>query len=363
MSLLMLASCNKNEPVLLSVTPAVIGEVPSDVMDIRQIMKESDNLFTLTWMPAEFLANDGSIFVAPIIYNVEFDVFGKGFSNAKAYSIIQGDAHELDIPVSDFGSWVLTNISGAKGGEAIDLEIRIKAQYGDGENFVYSSNAKKITIIPYGQQPMYLVGEWNEWDTSDATYRMFKESNESDNYEYVYTGKMKGSFKLIGKDALGTEEMYYVESEGKLAVGVHEGDAIIVPSEGYYTITVDLSDMSYTFSSYNIAESQTMGQDFTSRGIGFIGDFNGWGGDIPLTQSAYDPHLWYVTADLPTGGYAKWRTLGGWDGKWCPIENNMPYGLSDYNPTAHDNCIVPAAGTYLLILNDMTGHYIAEPVE
>lgn len=369
-SAIVLASCDTREPAISNIVPCVIGEVPTETMDIRAIMKERENLFTLTWSQAQFKTESGEVKVAPIIYNIEFDNYGNGFAAAKAYQIIPGNASSFAIPVTDFGSWVLTNIDGAKGGVECKLEVRIKAQYGDGETFVYSANAKSFTIIPYGLQPMYVIGDWNQtgkgeanWDTTDKTYRMFRKSNSASDFTYFYTGPMMGEFKLIGKDALGTQEMYYDAGDGKLAVGVHQGDAFKVPVDGeYYTINIDLNTMTFTFESYDVTKSQTKGKDFTTPGVGFIGDFNSWGGDIPLTQSPYNPHLWSCETGEITGGYAKWRTVGSWNDKWCPQENNLPFGLADYNPTTHDNCIVPETGNYYLQLDDMTGYYIAEKI-
>ncbi|MCQ2351633.1 MAG: SusF/SusE family outer membrane protein [Paludibacteraceae bacterium] len=361
-SAVILASCDTREPAIKSITPSVIGEVPTDTLDIRSIMKTSDTLCVITWTPAVFNTEKGSVDVAPITYNLEFDKFGNGFVNAKPYAIIQGNNTSVVLPTVDFGSWVLSNITDAKGGEAITMEIRVKAQYGDGETYTYSSNAPKLTIIPYGLQPMYVVGEWNNWDTKDISYRMFRDTNDSNDFTYTFTGKMKGSFKLMGKDAVGTQELYYNAGDGKLNVGVHEGDAFVVPEEGYYTIKIDLNSMTFTLDAYDTSKSQTKGKDFTSNPVGFIGDFNSWGAIEPMQQDAYDPHLWRHNGLSVTSGYAKWTTKSLWSGKWCPVDNNMPYGLSDYNPTAHDNCIVPETGTYLLILNDMTGYYIAERI-
>lgn len=368
--LLLLASCDKHEPAITNIVPCTISDVPKETFDINAIIKDKERkvLFTLKWSQAQFMTEKGSVATSPIVYNVEIDRYGNGFNNAKAYTIIQGDASEFDIPVMDFSVWVLSNIEGAKAGSPITVEVRIKVQYGDAENYTYSSNAQAITIIPFGVQPIYLIGDWNDWDTSDKTYRMFRDGNDESDFTMIYVGKIKGEFKFIAKGSLGTQYMYYKKSDTEMDVDVHEGDPFTVAEEGYYEVKMDLMTMQYSIKPYSIAGKKS----YTS--VGLMGAWCDWlpaSAKAQLTQSPYNPHLWYGTFDLTTVEYGvKFCGNKGWGDKWQPSESTteeIPYGVAFYNyknpddPASDPNfSLGSASGIYFTSLNDLTGHYIIE---
>lgn len=366
--MLLLASCDKHEPAITNIVPCTIGAVPTEALDINAIMKERKILFTLQWSQPQFATEKGSVAAAPIVYNIEFDKYGNGFSNAKAYSIIQGDASQFDIPVMDFSVWVLANIQGAKAGSPITLEVRLKVQYGDAENYTYSSNAQPVTIIPFGVQPIFLIGDWNDWNTADNTYRMFRDGNDESDFTMVYVGRIKSEFKFIAKGSLGTQDMYYKKSETEMGVGVHDGDAFTVPSEGYYEVAMNLMNMTYSIKPYDATGKKS----YTA--VGFMGAWCNWtttDAKAQLTQSPYNPHLWYGTFDLSTVEYGvKFCGNKGWGDKWQPSEStteDVPYGVSFHNyvnpddPASDPNfSLGSATGVYFTSLNDLTGHYIIE---
>lgn len=366
--LLLLASCDKREPALTNIVPCVIGDVPTEALDINSIMKERKILFKLEWTPAQFITEKGAVPTAPLIYSIEFDKYGNGFNDAKPYAIIQGDATSFEIPVMDFSVWVLSNIPGARAGSPVTVEIRIKVQYGDAESYTYSANAKPLTIIPFGVQPMYIIGDWNDWNTADATYRMFRDNNDESDFTMVYVGRIKTEFKFIAKGSLGTQDMYYKKSDTEMAAGVHEGDAFTVPVEGYYEVRMNIMDMTYSIKPYDVTGKKV----YTS--VGFMGAWCSWTTTDPnaqLTQSPYNPHLWYGTFDLSTVEYGvKFCGNKGWGDKWQPSESTteeIPYGVAFYNYVNPDDpgsdpnfSLGSASGTYFTSLNDLTGHYIIE---
>jgi len=365
-SAIVLASCDTREPAITNVVPCVIGSVPSEVFNISDIIAkepERKTLFTLTWTPAQIKSANGEIKVAPITYNVEFDNYGNGFSNAKPYAIHSGNISSLDIPVMDFSTWVLSNIDGAKPGSVSKLEVRIKAQYGDADNFTYSQNAQVVYINPFGYQPMYIIGDRNSWNTSDTSYRLFKNNNDASDFTQTYTGKFKGEFKLISKGCLGTDDMYCKVSDTQMAVS-KDGDPFSVPSEGYYTLTINVKDMTYTITPYTNQNPKT----FTA--VSFMGQWCDW---VTTSESAlmkateYDPHIWSGTFDLTTVDYGvKFCGNKGWGDKWQPESTKteeIPFGISLYNSKESSDpnfSLGTNTGTYFVSLNDITGHYIIE---
>lgn len=360
-----LASCDTREPALKNIVPCVIGEVPSEVFNISDIMQkepERQTLFTLTWSPAQMKTNNGEVKVAPVIYNIEFDAYGNGFNKAKAYSIISGNATSLDIPVMDFSTWVLSNIPGAKPGSDTSLEVRIKVQYGDAENYTYSQNAQVVKINPFGYQPLYIIGDRNSWDNTDTSYRLFKDNNDGGDFTQTYTGKFKGEFKLISKGCLGTDDMFCKVSDTQMAVK-SSGEPFKVEQEGYYTLTVNIMDMTYSITPY----ARTP-KTFTS--IGFMGQWCNWVTNDPLAQmtpTEYDPHIWSGTFDLATVDYGvKFCGNLGWGDKWQPDATKteeIPFGIAEYNKDIAGDpnfSLGTNTGTYFVMLNDITGHYIIE---
>jgi hypothetical protein len=99
--------------------------------------------------------------------------------------------------------------------------------------------------------------------------------------------------------------------------------------------------------------------------IGLIGDFNSWGGDVPLEQSDYDENIWFIDNLELTEGKVKFRANGNWDKNWG--------GPNDTGPNVDDVCFpwykgeqfgvdIPIsaeqAGTYFVKINTLTGHYV-----
>ncbi len=203
---------------------------------------------------------------------------------------------------------------------------------------------------------LYLVGNMNGWDNADKGFMAYRDDNELTNGVYTYTGFFKKQdggegcyFKFCPEEYLGSwDHMYYAGADGELKNG--NGDpAFFVPVEGYYTVTIDLLNMTWTLEA--LTETPT---EYTK--IGLMGAYNSW--DVAreafMTQSAYDKHMWTTELELPAGEI-KFRADSNWDIAWG--NGPVPYGKGDMTP-ATPNINIPEAGTYQIRFNDITGHYV-----
>jgi starch-binding outer membrane protein SusE/F len=248
------------------------------------------------------------------------------------------------------------------------IYFRVRAFAGtDGSNGLNETSAiKSLTVVlPEGEAEegpnytqLYLVGDATAagWNPNNNNTPMFRDS-ENENL-YYFTGKFKaGAFKLI--TAQDWAPMYGLES-GKLIYRATGDDpdpaALAVATEGYYTLTVNLEDLTYTFDAYDASAATTYNV------IGLVGEGTtvGWPSDdnptpdIKLTQSAINNHIWFANNVELLGGNIKFRANLTWDMGWA---GPFPSGLG-----GSSGDIVSEAGNYNVWFNDITGRYIFIPV-
>ncbi len=134
---------------------------------------------------------------------------------------------------------------------------------------------------------------------------------------------------------------------------------ITSPDAGYYTLSVDISNMTYEFTECD-TQSPT---EYSS--ISLIGEFNSWNGDLDMTQvatkSGNASHCWYVETTFSSSGELKFRADADWTVNWglgVDVSTTF-YGTA---VSGGDNITVPA-GTYRIYLNDITGGFVFVAVE
>ena len=208
---------------------------------------------------------------------------------------------------------------------------------------------------------LFLVGsatatEWANSATSN-NYPLYRDAVNPNIYHY--TGKLTGGedmgWKLI--EEKGKWAPQYGGANGTLIYRPADGDpdpaAIPVNTTGYYTITVDIDEMTYTVVPFDASGATTY------EIIGLVGDGTsvGWPGDsnptpdIKLTKSTFDPHIWFARGIELTDGPVKFRANLDWSVNWGGGVN-FPSGLA----TGDD--IMAKEGTYDVWFNDLTGRYI-----
>ena len=209
----------------------------------------------------------------------------------------------------------------------------------------------EITPVVVAAQ-YYVVGGVQGWSDSKKTCLF----TPGENNVLSYTTKWTGSYDLKVWDAnsFGNWDVAYgsvVDGDNSPSGSlVNSGaGAIAAPSAEFYTFSIDLSAMTYTWTKL---DNQTP-TEYTN--ISLIGEFNGWGGDFELEQVT--PHNWYAIYTQEADGQLKFRANHDWSTNWG-YGNDKDWNVTDafnkFGSNGAGNIFVPA-GTYAVYLNDITG--------
>ncbi|MDQ7959939.1 SusF/SusE family outer membrane protein [Flavobacterium lindanitolerans] len=245
--------------------------------------------------------------------------------------------------------------------------VRVKASVNDTFEPIYS-NPVTISITPYQAfvplQNLYLVGSATEYGYNNNAGNSPLFRDPGNQYKFYYTGYFTGGngegIKILS--ALGNwHPQYGSAGAGILAVsgadGSNEPSPISVPSSGYYELTIDIQEMTYSLEpfTYNPATMPTFGS------VGIIGAATpgGWDADTDMTNSTANPHLWKIDNIALTQDVLKFRANDSWDtpGNWgggTPISGQMSINGGDFVGVA-------AEGNYSVWFNDLDRRYIFIP--
>lgn len=201
----------------------------------------------------------------------------------------------------------------------------------------------------------YLVGALQGWSDSDKSCPMYPSSATVHTYTTQWTGD--GNLKIWEASAFGNWDVAYgsptnddTSASGQL-VNSGAGSIKVPTANEYYTFTVDMGTMTYTWTKLDTPASYST--------IGIIGGFNNWNADadIDMTQVAGAPHNWTLRYTFSSDTELKFRANDAWDVSWGEGNNigDRNYGTGDTNNAPNLN--VPA-GTYNIYFNDITGQYL-----
>lgn len=368
--LVLFCSCESDDttPALTGISPSTLNSIPLQSVILTEPAKGQDPLLcTFTWSPTQFFLDGSDVYTSAgkLDYALEIAKVGDEFANA--HILASTSNLRADIMVQEINNLLINKLMAAPN-EVFDAEFRIVATYGEGlPKTEVSTNSLKMSITPYkpaeDMPRIYLIGDMNGWNNSNTDLRMFRNSSNDEDYEYVFILKMAADtyYKFIPESSLGSNDnLYSYGGDGKLVLEGPDGSALHNETEGYKKIIIDIEAMTYVVEDYDV----TSATEYTQ--IWLAGVFNNWpegGTDVgKLTKSTYDPHIWTATLDLETVEYGVKFNAGTWANRWAPaVPMDVPYGVADYNPS-HDNNIDLSnqTGTYFIQLNDLTGHYIVE---
>lgn len=201
----------------------------------------------------------------------------------------------------------------------------------------------------------YLVGALQGWSDSDRSCPMYPTSATVHTYTTQWTGD--GNLKIWEASAFGNWDVAYgsptnddTSASGQL-VNSGAGSIKVPTANEYYTFTVDMGTMTYTWTKLDTPASYST--------IGIIGGFNNWNADadIDMAQVAGAPHNWTLRYTFSSDTELKFRANDAWDVSWGEGNNigDRNYGTGDTNNAPNLN--VPA-GTYNIYFNDITGQYL-----
>lgn len=252
----------------------------------------------------------------------------------------------------------LTEAFGVAAGTATEYHLQLRAYPYTGTAFrptgtsvaISEPQVVRITtaVLQLVSPNYFLVGDFGATPTWTPSYTGFPFFREAlDSKEYTYTGYFKAgsAFKFMG-EGLDWGHDLGKDAEGTLKAG---GANIELAAAGYYMVKFNPTALSYSVEVYDA----TSATEYNT--IALIGDaVGGWDADmVPLTKSAYDPHVWRAeNVTLGTGGF-KFRANGSWDKNWGGTF--FPVGATD----SGENIMIEGkiAGAYDVMFNDLTGHY------
>jgi hypothetical protein len=292
-----------------------------------------------------------------VTYTVEIDKAGDNFDTPQSLGSVPS-ATQLSVSTASLNSAAL-NLEGEPG-VAANYDVRVKATINDTFEPMYS-NSIQVSVTPYALfvpvQDLFLVGNATEhdWNNNANNAPLFRDADNQ--YLYYFTGYFNaGGFKILS-DRGSWHPQYGSVSDGILGVsnadGSNEPGQIMVASAGYYQLTVNTDEMTYSLVPYDVSGAPA----FSS--VGIIGDATpgGWDSDTNLTNSAAQPHLWRAASVALTDAKVKFRANDSWDlpGNWgggaSPIQGVTSVNGGDFQG-------VFLAGNYEIWFNDLDGRYI-----
>ncbi len=344
---LALMSCEKDEERLVvkdGTVPTMSASANTVVLTEEEAANEA---LTINWTASEFG------YPAAVNYTLQLDMKGNNFE-APVEADLGGGSLKKTFTVSELNT--LINKLPITAFRENEIEARLKASVSDNVDPVYS-NVTAIKATPYLTEPpyatLYMVGDATEfeWDNAKAT-PMYR--SEEDIFIYTYTGRLKaGNLKFLGKLGSWTP-MWGSDGNNNVVFRETESDpdpaSFTIASEGYYTVSLDLRNNKYTIAPYNASGATVY------PSIGIIGAFNDWGGIEPMTKSAFNPHAWTIEYTFDTDVQLKFRHAPNWDVNWG-TEVGKEAAKYGKGKQGGENLQV-SAGTYKILFNDLTGHYV-----
>lgn len=211
------------------------------------------------------------------------------------------------------------------------------------------------------KRQLYMVGDATAagWNPDNNNTPLFRDPANED--IYYFEGRFAGGdgiegFKLL--EVPGQWQPQWGGTDGVLAVNPGDTDdpsAFKVDADAYYSLSLNIADMTYTWEKVDVSAAAT----FSTIGVigtATTGNDDGWNADIDLTQSDFNPHIWYVNDLELFDGDLKFRAANDWT-------NNWGAGTEISGEATQDGANIPVtAGKYDVWFNDLTGRYILIPV-
>lgn len=352
--LAMFASCEDNVGPMLStnIEPPSFTNAPSGDSFVLTEENADEVALELEW------SKPGVGFRAAANYVVEMAEAGTEFADPA--TLVETSENSVSMTVGELNSKMLA--SGFPADAEADIDVRLITEINDDVEDIYSSSFA-IGVTPYlvdlgYPQYMYLVGDATSagWSNNNNNMPMVR-LPDSQGRNHTFTGTFAGGveFKLL--EVLGQWQPQWGDDGGSLAsnedLGGDPGAFSLTDGDGYYTFEIDIEARTYSLQTYNASGAA----NYTT--IGLIGDSTpgGWDSDTDMTQSTFDPHIWYLNNVELVDGYAKFRAADAWDINWGSNTELSGFG------TQGGPDIPVTAGTYNVWFNDLTGGYMFIPVQ
>ncbi len=318
-----LNACQKDGERLV-VQPASTITLTSNVSSVSLTADSaSRNAVAFSWTPAQYGYN------AAVRYTLQLDKAGNAFK--APVEISAANSVSATVSVADLNQAMLQ--VGLPAGSSGQLEARVRSELvlngaAAATTMPTYSAATTITATPYlivvNYPSLYVPGAYQGWALGTAPKISSVQSNNV--YEGYVNFTAASPFKLTSAPNWDNTN-YGTGGTGKLST---TGDNLTVATPGYYLIKADLNALTWSATP-------------TTWAVIGAATPKGWDADTPLT---YDPvtNTWRATVVLAKDAI-KFRANGAWD---INFGDTKADGVLDYGG---DNILVPAAGTYTVVLN------------
>lgn len=367
---------NDSNPTLIQPTEFVLNEpaYSGETIDLAH----SDSL-GLSWSQPVYTTDN-----APVVVTYEIQLSTTGSFTT---STVEAAADESGETVADYyvieetTTSCTTNISASEVAAALttlegyteedtpDTQVVYIRVYASVSGYYpIESNVVQLTVVPYyvelgdaDIEMWYLLGScigdgsWSNSSAANVGVSIIPMSIVED-YTYdsngqgelTYTGYLTtDGFKLIQE--IGSWDYQWGSSDGGTTGVKNDGGSsnICVPSDGYYTITLNTATDELT-----IVEADITPTIYSTMLIS--GDFNSWGSEemsaVNTVTSAYN-HIWTYTINTPDEDTTCKFLQDGWDPNWGA--EDFPYGIGVSNGAN----IPITAGNWVITFNDIDGSY------
>ncbi len=362
--LMAFVSCKPDRtPVLTNVISGELDSLPVTEFVLTESPSGANPfIMTLTWTKSEFFLDGKEFPVGNINYLIEADQAGNNFANPVVFAASDaGNPLAANFYVNDVNNILLNNFA-AMAGQKINLDLRLRTNYGENgeDNYVVSKESIRVSFVAFRPEneliPHYLIGDMTGWDLSARTFLMYRKDNEITNHVHTYTGKFGANtrFRFCAELAFGDTNKMWGKGEGNSMV--YGGEDFVIVTEGYYTLTID--DKAKT---YEIVPFDTIGKPEVSV-VKIFGGFNGWErGSAPEMQKI-SAHNWYLDVEMSNIGSGSKFLVDGTD--WGPIKTtDIPYGIAIESGPNNLDLAQYGDGTYEVRFNDLTGHYFVKKID
>lgn len=347
---LALFSCEKDEDKLILKTAGTpVLQASSSNVELA-LVNASQDAVTLSWPGINLNFSNPEMGYNAVSYTLQMDLKGNNFAKPQALTV---DTTSYTFKVDELNTLV-NKLDSVQAFKPNEVEVRVIAHLSENvEDQV--SDVLTLNVSPYLSEPVYktiyMVGAATDADWNNANaIAMLRDPNDA--FVYTYTGKFKADyFKFLGKRG-SWAPMWGDAGNGMLAFRETEADpdpaSIQIPSEGNYTVKVNLRENTFSVTPYD-----ANGKD-TYPSIGIIGSFNGWTDIVPMTKSDFNPHYWTLDYTFAEDVELKFRIAKDWSVNWgAPLGGESKL----YNTAGGENLKIEA-GTYMIVFNDLTGNYL-----
>lgn len=345
-----LIACEKDEDrvILQPGTPPALS-VSATTLELTEEQADEEAV-TFSWTQADYG------FPAAVNYTLQLAEAGTNFAEPRDVEL--ENVREQTYTVAELNT--LATRAGLEPDTEGQIEARVRATLAESVEPVFS-NTVSIDVTPYTpggdvEEPalntIYMIGPAteNDWDNNSAMPMFISTTEEN---TFTYTGFLEeGELKFL--QTLGQwAPQWGNDGSGGLQPRPTEDDPdpapFQVPADGYYTVTVDTLELTYSLEPYDASGATTYSS------IGIIGGFNDWADIEPMEESEFSPHIWSIEYTFEEDTALKFRIAEGWETNWGATDTpDRQYGVGVQDGADIE---IPA-GLYRILFNDLTGRYI-----